>query len=226
MDFKAFFGTTVVPLGTGYTAMQNAIVQQMRAYWEALRPPGDLPRRDQIDPRGIESALEYALLVERVAPGIARIRLGGMHLNDLMGMEVRGMPLSALTEPDARQPLADALEQVFAGPALADLSVSAARALGRPALRGRLVLYPIRSDNGRIDRALGALVMEGDFGRPPRRLSIDAVRMERVVLAPVATVQDRPAPVPGFAEPAATFAPARHAPRPYLRLVKTDTAQD
>ena len=57
-----------------------------------------MPRRAEIDPRGIENALEYAFILERIAPGMARIRLAGIHLSDLMGMEVRGMPLTSFID--------------------------------------------------------------------------------------------------------------------------------
>ena len=37
-----------------------------------------------------------------MAPSVARFRLAGAHLSELMGMEVRGMPMTALFLPDAR----------------------------------------------------------------------------------------------------------------------------
>ena len=91
---------------TGYTA-----VAQVEAYWEALRGMNQLPKRSQIDPRGIEMALENTFILERIAPGIARLRIAGGHLNDLMGMEVRGMPLTALFCQPARRGLSDLLEE-------------------------------------------------------------------------------------------------------------------
>ena len=84
----------------------GATLQAVRGYWEALRQNGCLPRRDQIDPRGLAVALDKVFLVERIATGQARFRLAGMQLNDLMAMDVRGMPLSALFDPTARGRLA------------------------------------------------------------------------------------------------------------------------
>ncbi len=89
------FGTGGRGAGGGEDVSRFAMLAEVRAYWEGLRVAGDLPRRDQIDPRGIAGALENTFLLERVAPGIARFRLAGMQLHDLMGMDVRGMPLSA-----------------------------------------------------------------------------------------------------------------------------------
>ena len=101
-----------------------AIIAQLEAYWEALRGGNLLPKRSEVDPRGIEAALEYAFILERIAPGIARMRIGGSHLNELMGMEVRGMPLTALFAPNARRQIADGLEDVFQTPAIATLRLT------------------------------------------------------------------------------------------------------
>ena len=42
-------------------------IQEVRAYWEALRVGSDLPCRDQIDPRGLSKSLEQVFLIEQVA---------------------------------------------------------------------------------------------------------------------------------------------------------------
>lgn len=86
---------------------------QLEGYWQALRPAdGALPRRADFDPRGIADLLDCTLLLERIAPGQVRIRLAGMALCDLMGMDLRGMPLSALMLPEARPALSAHLDQV------------------------------------------------------------------------------------------------------------------
>ena len=87
------------PSDTGTGVNRFAMLAEVRGYWEGLRKGSDLPRRDEIDPRGIVGALENTFLLERVAPGVARFRLAGMQLHDLMGMDVRGMPLTALIGP-------------------------------------------------------------------------------------------------------------------------------
>lgn len=79
-------------------------------YWHELATArGEVPLRSEIDPRSIENALEYAFLAERIAPGLAKLRVAGAHLNDLMGMETAGMPLSTLFTPAARETLAGAV---------------------------------------------------------------------------------------------------------------------
>jgi len=195
---------------------------EVRAYWEGLRRPGILPRRDQIDPRGIAGALEQVFLVERIAPGLARFRLAGMGISDLMGMDVRGMPLSALFDPGARDRLAPALETVFSEAGALDLWMEAERGIGRPAIEARMLLLPLLSTRGVTDLALGCLALEGQIGRVPRRFAISALLGETMGQPALPAV--RRAVVAGLAEAPAVFVP-QQAPRPprgrpQLRLVK------
>lgn len=191
---------------------------RIRAYWEALRSDGQIPARSQINPRGLESALDRAFMLEQVAPGVARVRLAGTHATALMGMEVRGMPLSALITPDSRDALAEALRSVFEGPAIAEITLDASRSIGRPALSGRMLILPLRGEDGRIDRALGCLAADGVIGRTPRRFDIVMTRLttvgERAASdRPTGRVEMDPAPLPdpeptamaGFSEPRTTF---------------------
>ena len=48
--------------------MSVPAIAEVRAYWEALRNGRQAPLRSEIDPRGIERALEHAFITERVAP--------------------------------------------------------------------------------------------------------------------------------------------------------------
>ncbi len=191
-----------------------AMLQEVRAYWEALRTQAALPRRDQIDPRGIAGALENVFLLERVAPGLARFRLAGMQLADLMGMEMRGMPLTTLFEPDARAKLCDALEPVFATPSVLELWLAAERGLGRPQLEARMILLPLTGSHGEPDLALGCLVFSGAIGRAPRRLTVTGMVREPLALPPVQPQQ-------AFAETAIAYLPPPPRSKPVLRLVSS-----
>lgn len=188
------------------------MIAQVEGYWQALRDGDDIPRRAQLDPRGIEGALEHAFIMERIAPGVARIRLAGRHLNDLMGMEVRGMPLTAFFKPEARAEISLKLEEMFQSPAVVTMSLKGDRGIGKPALDGRLILLPLKSDLGDVSRALGCLVTNNDIGRAPRRFTAFDTRVEPLVgvecrpLGPGATpsmAPRSPAPtVTGMAESA------------------------
>jgi len=215
-------------------------IAQVEAYWEAIRGTRLLPKRSDIDPRGIEQALENAFIVERIAPGIARLRIAGSHLNDLMGMEVRGMPLSAFFTSSARTTVSDLLEVVFQTPAICTLRLTSAAAAGRPALDARLILLPLKSDLGDVSRVLGCFVSKGDMGLAPRRFDIVAKQVLNISAGeapvPVPATSREPAhpvqpPFPvierrlhsGMAGDEKPFErkPGKSRP-PYLRLIKTD----
>ena len=191
---------------------------QVEAYWDALRAGRLMPNRADIDPRGIEAALEYAFIVERIAPGIARLRIAGSHLSDLMGMEVRGMPLSALFASSARRQLADLMEEVFERPATATLH------LGHSARAARMILLPLKSDMGDVSRILGCLVAPEGPARAPCRFEI-ANSAVRPILANAPVRGRTPVQPPGLADPANGFDNRGHvvpSRRLYLRLVRPD----
>ena len=223
---------------TGFTPLA-----QVEAYWEGLRGTRLMPFRSEIDPRGIENALEYSFIVERIAPGIARIRIAGSHLSDLMGMEVRGMPLTAFIAPGSRRQVSDTLEEVFETPAMCTVNLHSEGGPGMPALNARMVLLPLKSDLGDVSRLMGALVSVGDMGRSPRRFDVTGSNLRPIISSqsaplrtepkpkipapvakqPITSLPKSPTKVPGFAEEKATFrseTPRKKAP--YLRLVKSD----
>jgi len=170
-------GARVVSLADVAVETRYPMLTRIEAYWRELRGNRLVPARTEVDPRRIEDCLEYAFILERIAPGMARFRLAGMHLNDLMGMEVRGMPLTAFFDPEARKTVSAALEQVFSAPAMATLTLAGPRGIGRPPLDGRLLMLPLKSDFGEVSRVLGCLATLGPVGRPPRRFEVVAERV-------------------------------------------------
>lgn len=235
--------------GPGSGPVTYPAVSQVDAYWEGLRDGRLMPKRSEVDPRGLEGALEYALLMEMVAPGVARVRVSGLHLTDLLGMEVRGMPLTAFFEPADRNRVADLLQDVVTGPKVVEMELISPSGIGRPALTAKLFLAPLEAENDHRPRLLACLQAKGEIGRTPRRLKIKDVHTRRIVASAQAPTQGgasetlpiRPDPlrlpeeqrVPGFADATRDFVPGAtsDAPRagrtyaserPYLRLVKTD----
>lgn len=194
-------------------------IQTVRAYWEALRGhDGTLPARAAIDPRGLAPALDHVFVGERIAPGLIRMRIAGMGLTDLAGIDMKGLPASTLFLPEARLRLAEAVERVLNGPATLLLHLEAERTIGRPALDGQLLLLPVISSLGGRDLVLGCCATRGQIGRAPRRFAITRVTAEPIALPERAPLVKAPAAAPAFAE---NPAPAPRAPkgRGHLRLV-------
>lgn len=213
-----------------------APLQELRGYWDGLRSDNRIPERAEIDPRGIAGALENAFLIEMVSPQLARLRLCGMHLHDLMTMDPTGMPLSALFAPSGRDRLGRALQQVFENPAVLDIALEATRGAGRPALSGRLMVMPLRDREGAVTMALGGLVTAGEIGNRPRQFAIATLMTEALARPeglPLRPTYAEPASEPArpaargslrlleFGEPMEPFLPAprRGSDAPYLRLV-------
>lgn len=226
MDKPERRAQTVILMSDRRTYAGYGPLAQVEAYWEALRGNRLMPRRSDIDPRGIEGALSHAFIVERVAPGQARLRIAGSHLSDLMGMEVRGMPITSFFTNAARPAVAEALEAVFQKPAQTTLHLSAEAAYGHPLLEGRMLLLPLKSDLGDVSRALGCLVAVGDPGRTPRRFDLTHQEPRRLFATGPTDmdIDGATAPArPGFAEAKRPFETSggRRLP-PYLRVVKSD----
>lgn len=198
-----------------------AAVSQVEAYWDALRQGQLLPKRSDIDPRGIEAALEYTFILERIAPGVARMRIAGSHLSDLMGMEVRGMPITAFLNTHSRRRFSDMMEELFETPAIGTLTLR--NETGQT--QGRMILLPLKSDMGDVSRMLGCFVTKGEILDDPCRFDI-----ENIQIRPITTNQPELDPVPNApVNRTEASAPAKSDTKiagnrtiPYLRLVKSD----
>lgn len=214
----------VISLSRAASGPLFPMVSTVEAYWNALRRGRSAPFRSDIDPRGIERALEYTFMLERIAPGIARIRFAGSHLSDLMGMEVRGMPLSALFAAGSRTAITRRLEQVFSTPATADMTLRCGGRFGVSPLNARMLILPLQSAEGQIDRAMGCLVSNGRI--PGGACRFDIIDTRTTTLPPHSAENRQPCRA--FAEVQAPFvlqgaAPVSKRPnatRPALRLVK------
>ena len=158
-------------------------------YWASLRDGNEPPRRSQIEAAALAQALPDVFLAEIITPRIARFRLCGHRIEDLMGMDMRGMPLTVLFQGGARQEIADALEQVALG-ARVMLSLQGESGFGLPSLSASLALLPLTDDSGRITRILGVIDRTGTPGRCPRRFTLAGPQtLPRAPRAPAAPVQ-------------------------------------
>jgi hypothetical protein len=156
-------------------------LREVEAYWELLRDGRLVPDRSEVDPRGFPGALAQSFLLERIAPGLARIRVTGRHLCDLMGIDMQGLPLTSLFVPEARLAIIEVLSAVFEEPAVARARLSSAGGIGRRALDARLLILPLRDDQGDVTRAIGCLVADGPIGRTPRRFVVNEFQSQTLI---------------------------------------------
>jgi hypothetical protein len=155
-------------------------VVPVESYWDALRGSCLVPKLSEIDPRAIGHALEYIFVLERIVIGMARFRIAGSHLCNIIGMEVCGMPLSSLITPSGRETLGSVLETVFQCPAACDLEMVAEVGRQKPAveaLMALMALMPLRSDLGDVSRLLGCFVAKGALDTQPRLFEIATTKL-------------------------------------------------
>jgi hypothetical protein len=168
-----------------FTARRDSAVprplRELEAYWELLRDGRLVPDRSEVDPRGFPGGLSQSFLLERIAPGLARIRVTGRHLCDLMGIDMQGLPLTSLFLPEARPGIIEILSAVFEEPAVARAKLSSPGGIGRRTLDARLLILPLRDDQGDVTRAVGCLVAEGAIGRTPRRFTVDEFQCQTLI---------------------------------------------
>ena len=202
--------------------MKDKIIKDLFGYWDQLRGERLAPTRSEIDPRQIKGTLEHTFILEAVQNGAPRFRLAGIEVCDLLGMELRGMPIDALFEPVDRDMLSQIVTDVFQTPHIAQLRLEGQLAGGRSVL-GHMILLPLRDESGDITRILGAATLDHELMRPPVRFTIQNKNITRIV-----SKQDMPLDLAvegGMAEPAHTFDHATKRPqtkgqRPNLKIVK------
>jgi hypothetical protein len=187
--------------------MNDLVLSSLRTYWERLRAGRIAPYRAEIDPRQFEGALENMFIIERVTLDNMRIRLAGMKVCEMMGMEVRGMEPGLLVDDADRLRFERLLGVVMTEPAVVDLTLFAEPRGGR--LRAAMLLMPLRSDFGEINRVLGCACGPVEFAAPL------VLRIDEATISPIdqtGALAEARQPLPGFAEEAAAFAPAPATP--------------
>ena len=198
--------------------MNDLMLSSLRTYWDRLRAGRIAPYRAEIDPRQFEQALENMLIIERLAPDNMRIRLAGMKICEMMGMEVRGMQPSCLIDAPDRPRFDRLLALVMTEPAVVELTVAAPNRAG--SYRARMLMMPLRSDFGDINRVIGCTSGEGEIFAPPLAFRIEDVAVSPIETGPAPAAEPGRGPMPGFAEPAPAFAGPGLAGTPKLRSIE------
>lgn len=198
----------------GRPSLQDPLLVGLERYWQTLRHASRVPARSDLNPNQIDAVLPHAFILQRVAPGTARFRVAGQRLHDLLKMDARGMPLSVLFDPQARETLQEMLEDAFNGPSILGLPLISHGTMMRPTVHAAMLLLPMQDDKGANNRLLGALVTPQMQHNRPRRFEIDParhLRRENLGLSVATTTLQPKAPAPSK-RPDASLHPA-------LRLV-------
>ncbi|ATX66721.1 PAS domain-containing protein [Roseinatronobacter bogoriensis] len=168
-----------------------SMISRVCAYWSSLREDGAIPKRSAIDAAALGVALPHIFLAEMITPRIAKMRICGHQIEDLQGLDMRGMPVAALFMSEARGQLSEALAQVALG-ARVTLSLKSAKRMGQPEMTATLALLPLADPAGKITRVLGVLERQGAVGQLPRRFDL-ATPLQLTRELPVTNAPMRPA---------------------------------
>ena len=198
----------------GYRMARNASemihseIKALHSYWEGLRAQRPCPYRAEVDPRDMKGDARNLFVLENLGEGNIRFRLAGSALEDAIGYDLRGMSVRTIMSGKARESFAALITETLAEP-----GVGYARLLAPDGAQiWEIVLLPLRSDFGRVDRLIGCLhpvsgrapVANYEEGGTPLRFSIDAMWI-RPVTDPADTVVGDAMPLAGFGEDAAAF---------------------
>jgi len=202
--------------------MKDKIIKQLFSYWDDLRGDRIAPTRAEIDPRKIKGTLEHTFILEAVKTGSPKFRLAGIEVCDLLGMELRGMPSHTLIEEIDRDDFNAIVAQVLATPQIVELRLQGQVAGGRH-ITGRMILMPLKDDQGALTRILGAVTLDRELLRPPIRFTVERKNVTRIVNTkslPLDQVVEggMAEPYVGFMRPAKR--PVQNANGPILRVVK------
>lgn len=143
-------------------------LHQLEAYWEALRPPKDIPNRDDVNPAGFDGIMDEVLILERQENDQVLFRVSGQKHNDLLGVTLESVPFQALFDSKIRPLVNVQMLAVFEKPAILKGRTSSAASIMGGAIKAEFQIMPLRGKSGQIDRALGIIAYDDPVGKSPR----------------------------------------------------------
>lgn len=149
----------------------TTLISRVTDYWASLPRHGGAPQRSSVQAADLTDALPHIFLAQIVTTRVAKFRIVGHQIEDLMGMEMRGMPLTALFTGTAREEIQSAVTHVRRG-ARVLLSLEAETGFGLPKLDAVLALMPLSDSSGTITHLMGVVEPSGTSGRRPRRFAL------------------------------------------------------
>jgi len=179
----------VVDLEAHRKALMPTGKDALLLYWNEIGGALDVPARDAIDPARISSILGEVILIERIAPRQAKIRLAGQAIGNAVGIEPRGMPMTSLISSASRDALEDAVEALFDRPSMVELELAGPKTPFRKRMQGELLLLPLRDREDQITRAICYASLPQRRTKAPIRFDIMDTRARRLKARVAAPIQ-------------------------------------
>ena len=203
------------------SGMINVKLRALHNYWDDLRAGRIAPMRADVDPRGMPCDVRSVFIVEALNGANIRFRVAGSALTQAFGMELRGMNVRAIMAAGSRESFSALISETLEDPGVGYARLAAAH---DPEQKWEILMLPLRSDYGAIDRMMGALIPLGDAsrGHGPLHFQIDQMHVDSIV--PSVLDGDSRFGVSGFAEPLHRFdhndLPPRLPTRPRLHSIE------
>ena len=153
------------------------MIHTLRSHWESLRINGELPLRADITPRQIPDVLDSLFIFERLNPQDVRVRIAGLTICEMMGMEVRGQSPMSFFDDSTRRRFAAVITDVLDRPTIAYLGLDTVDKMGNES-RAEMILLPLRSDFGDVTRVIGCVTGPAEGFTAPMRFHVRNVDME------------------------------------------------
>ena len=153
------------------------MIHTLRSHWESLRINGELPLRADINPRQIPDVLDSLFIFERLNSQDVRVRIAGLTLCEMMGMEVRGQSPMSFFDESTRRRFASVVADVLDRPTIARLGLDTIDKMGNKA-RAEMILLPLRSDFGDVSRVIGCVTGPADGFTAPLRFHVRNIDMD------------------------------------------------
>lgn len=142
--------------------MKHKTSQTLFSYWNDVRNGRPAPRRFDIEPARIGSALPDTFILEHLGPGEFRFRLAGTRLTERFGDAIRGSNFLDGWGAADRERLDRALIDLTERGSIQTVRFAAAPQGGTP-VEFEILLLPLVHTRGVIDRILGSI---GAVGEP------------------------------------------------------------
>lgn len=193
------------PTGAASAKMKHQGTRRLFEYWTDLTGARPAPYRSEVTAANLgRDVAANSFVLENLGDGNIRFRVAGANLRDLFGLDPRGMSALSVFTEDQKPRFRALVEAALERPCLGLASCVAANPLGDET-QVELLLAPLRSDFGEMNRVLGAFHV---VGAPPAEQSLRRCRIEKAhtLRLEMDGEPELDAPLAGFAEGQTGFA--------------------
>ncbi len=200
---------------------ENSSITSLERYWFSLDRDRDIPYRSDIKISELNEEKDRIFILERISSSIARFRYAGEYFYDAFGLEIRGMPFSTFFDHRDRRIINSELQSIFETPQISQITMNVQQGASQSARTSEMLLCPLRSDDGSIDRIIGywSLEIEDQLSVIPKFKFLNAVHKPVATPQPPRTNRARTQAKATRPQSAGSL-PASRPNGPSLRLIK------